>query len=62
MLLSILEKLERLVLSKDEILHYLQQDFNYLLEDDGITLEVKSLIQEMLIILEQLKSNINVAR
>lgn len=61
-LLSILELLARLVLSEDEILHYLQQDFNYLLEDDGITLEVKSLIQEMLIILEQLKSNINVAR
>lgn len=60
--ISILELIARLVLSENEILRYLEQDFNYLLEDENIPLEVKNLIQEMLIILETLKTRINVAR
>lgn len=60
--ISIIELIARLVLSEDEILHYLQQDFNYLLENENISLEVKNLIQDMVMILERLKNHINVAR
>ena len=60
--ISVLELIARLVLSEDEILQYLQQDFNYLLESDGVPLEVKNLVQDMLLVLEKLKAHINLAR
>ena len=61
-MISILELIARLVLSEEEILQYLQNDFQYLMEDEDISLDVKNLIQEMLNILEQLKERIEVAR
>ena len=61
-MISILELIARLVLSEEEILQYLQNDFQYLMEDEDISLDFKNLIQEMLNILEQLKERIEVAR
>lgn len=61
-MISILELIARLVLSEEEILQYLQNDFQYLMEAEGVSLDVKNLIQEMLNILEQLKDRIEVAR
>ena len=48
-MISILELIARLVLSEEEILQYLQNDFQYLMEDEDISLDVKNLIQEMLV-------------
>lgn len=61
-MISILELIARLVLSEEEILHYIQNDFQYLMEAECVSLDVKNLIQEMLNILEQLKDRIEVAR
>lgn len=61
-IVAILELIARLVLSEEEILQYLQEDFNYLLEADEVSVDVKNLIQEMLNILEQLKDDIKPAR
>jgi len=61
-MISILELIARLVLSEEEILQYLQNDFQYLMEAEDVSLDVKNLIQEMLNILEQLKDRIEVAR
>lgn len=61
-LISILELLTRLILSEDDILKHLQEDFSFLLNSDSISHEVKNLVNDMLIILDQLKSSINVAR
>lgn len=60
--ISIIELIARLVLSEGEVLHYLQQDFDFLLKDESVSLEVKNIIQEMISVLEMLKSNINIAR
>lgn len=60
--IAIIELIARLVLSEGEILHYLEQDFDFLLKDESVSLEVKNLIQEMISVLEILKSNINIAR
>jgi len=60
--ISIIELLARLILSENDILHYIQQDFDMLLEDDSLSIEIKNLIQDMLIILEQLKNKIILAR
>lgn len=61
-LISILELLARLVLSENDILSFLQQDFNYLLESDSVSLEVKNLIGDMISLLEEIKTKIDVAR
>lgn len=61
-IIAIIEVLARLILCDNDILNYLQQDFNLLLEDENISLEVKNIVQEMLIILEQLKNRISLAR
>lgn len=61
-LISILELIARLVLSENDILSFLQQDFNYLLESDSVSLEVKNLIGDMISLLEEIKTKIDVAR
>lgn len=61
-IIATIEVLARLILCDNDILNYLQQDFNLLLEDENISLEVKNIVQEMLIILEQLKNRISLAR
>ena len=61
-MISILELIARLVLSEEEILQYLQNDFQYLIEAESVSLDVKNLIQEMLNILERLKDRIEAVR
>ncbi len=61
-MISILELIARLVLSEEEILQYLQSDFQYLMEAESVSLDVKNLIQEMLNILERLKDRIEAVR
>ena len=60
--IDIINALARLTLCDSDTLPYLEQDFNGLLEEDLISLELKNLIHEMLTILEQLKSKIGWAR
>lgn len=60
--IDIINILARLTLCDSDTLPYLEQDFNGLLEEDLISLELKNLIHEMLTILEQLKSKIGWAR
>lgn len=60
--ISIIELLARLILSDSEVLPFLQPEFDGLLESDENAFELKNLIQELLLILEQLKDQIDIAR
>lgn len=60
--ISILEFLARLVLSGEDMLEFLQQDYEFLLSDESVSMDVKNLVNDMLLILEELKSHIDIAR
>lgn len=59
--IAIIELLGRLVLSEEDILIFLEEDFNRLFKGES-SLELKNLIQEMLQILDKLKNRITIAK
>ncbi len=58
----ILHILSRIAMCDDELLVYIMDDFNHLLEDDEIHVDIKRFLQEMVEIFKQLQNEIHFKR